>query len=480
MNMQKFASLLSLTAALVISNVTDATASPELDLARQFNRAFIEVADHAATNVVVINVMEKPGTANAEPFDEETDAAPHDPKKPGHPHKAEKMFGQGSGIIIRKDGYLLTNNHVVENAERIEVKLRDGRTFPAEIVGRDADSDLAVLKISATDLPAAKLADSSKTRVGEFAIAIGAPFSLDYSVTFGHVSAKGRSNVVPMWEEGGALDQDYIQTDANINPGNSGGPLLNIDGEVIGINTLIRGLHTGIGFAIPSNLAKEISDQLIAAGKIIRPWLGVRIHSVADDPDFHELLPEVENGVIVQSILPKSPAAKAGLHAADVITAIDGKHVGNTQQIRDEVRHKSVGQLVTLDVYRAGKTVQLKLTTEAEQDIVATAANESAAREHTEAAMLGLTIHSLTPELADHFGVNPTEGVVVVAVAKDGPADQSEIKAGDLITSVNQQPVANPKQFHAALKRADLKKGVLLNLTSRDESWFEILRADGE
>ncbi len=480
MKTQRFVLLLSMTTAFVVSTCASAQASPELDLARQLNRAFIEVAEKAAANVVVINVVEKPGTSNVDSFDEETDAAPRGSEKPSHPHKAEKMFGQGSGVIIRKDGFLLTNNHVVENAEKIEVKLRDGRTFPAEITGRDSESDLAVLKITAQDLPVARLADSSKTRVGEFAIAIGAPFSLDYSVTFGHVSAKGRSNVVPAWEEGGALDQDFIQTDANINPGNSGGPLLNIDGEVIGINTLIRGLHTGIGFAIPSNLAKEIADQLIATGKITRPWLGIRIHSVSDDPDFHELMPGVEDGVIVQSILPNSPAAKASLHAADVITAIEGKHVGNTQQLRDEVRHKPVGQLVALDVFRAGKTIQLKLATEAERDVVAAAANESANGDHANSANLGLTVHAITHELAEHFGVKPTEGVIVVAVDKNGPAEQSEIKAGDVITSVNQQPVANPKQFHGALNGADLKKGVLLNLTSRDESWFEILRADGE
>ena len=480
MKNQKFTLIRSLTAVLVIYNCPNAPASPELDLARQLNRAFVEVAEKASTNVVVINVVEKPGTTNTDSFDEETDAAPRGSEKPARPRRTERMYGQGSGVIIRKDGYLLTNNHVVENAEKIEVKLRDGRTFPAEIRGRDADSDLAVLKIAASDLPVARLADSSKTRVGEFAIAIGAPFSLDYSVTFGHVSAKGRSNIVPVWEEGGALDQDYIQTDANINPGNSGGPLLNIDGEVIGINTLIRGLRTGIGFAIPSNLAKEIADQLIAVGKITRPWLGIRIHSVADDPDFHELVPEVENGVIVQSILPNSPAAKASLHAADIITTVDGKRVDNTQQLRDEVRHKPIGQVMILEVYRAGKTLRLQLTTEAERDIVATAANESATGNDAESASLGLTVHAITPELADHFGAKPANGVMVVAVDKSGPADQSEIKPGDVITSVNQQPVANPKQFHAALKRADLKKGVLLNLTSRDEAWFEILRADGE
>ena len=480
MKTRKFALLLSLTVGLVVLSSTNATASPELDLARQLNRAFIEVAEKASTDVVVINVVEKPGTSSADAYDEETDAKPRGSDKPAHPHKAEKMYGQGSGIIIRKDGYILTNNHVVEDAEKIEVKLRDGRTFPAEIRGRDAESDLAVIKIEAGDLPVARLADSSKTRVGEFAIAIGAPFSLDYSVTFGHVSAKSRSNVVPVSEDGGGLDQDYLQTDANINPGNSGGPLLNIDGEVIGINTLIRGLHTGIGFAIPSNLAKEISDKLIATGKITRPWFGIRIHSVANDPDFHELMPDLENGVIVQSILPNGPAAKSGLHAADVITAIDGKPVTNTQQLRDEVRRKPIGQLVTLDVVRAGKTIQIKLKTEEEMDIAAAAASESALAENADAANLGLTVHSITKELAEHFGVNLTEGVIIVAVEKNSPAESSEIKPGDIITSINQQAVANLKQFHAALKKADLKKGVLVNLTSRDESWFEIIRDEGE
>jgi serine protease Do len=476
MKTQQFTLLLSLAAGLVVSIPAITTASPELDLARQLNRAFIEVAEKASPAVVVVNVVEKPGASSPDWFDDETDSSPQHKQRS---QKSEKMFGQGSGVIIRKDGYIITNNHVVEDAGKVEVKLRDGRTFPAEIRGRDAESDLAVLKIEARDLPVAKLADSSRTRVGEFAIAIGAPFSLDYSVTFGHVSAKGRSNIVPDWEDGGAMDQDFIQTDANINPGNSGGPLLNIDSEVIGINTLIRGLHTGIGFAIPSNLAREISDRLIADGKITRPWLGVKIHSVTDDPDFHELMPDVVSGVIVQSISPGSPAAKSGLRPADVITAIDGKSVGNSQQIRDEVRRKTIGQLVTLDILRAGKAIQLKLKTEPELDVAATA-NESFTAETAAAANLGLTVHPVTRQLADHFGVNMTEGVIIVAVDKNGPAAQNEIKPGDIITSVNQQPVANPKQFRDALKQADLKKGVLLNLTSRDESWFEILHDDGE
>ena len=475
MKKQKISFVVSAAAGMAILFCTAAGASPELDLARQLNKAFIEVAERASSAVVVINVAEKPGASSPDDFDDEADSSP----RKDRPQKSDKSFGQGSGVIIRKDGYILTNNHVVEDAEKIEVKLRDGRTFTAQVRGRDPQSDLAVLKIEARDLPVVRLADSSRTHVGEFAIAIGAPFSLDYSVTFGHVSAKGRSNVVPDWNDGSSMDQDFIQTDANINPGNSGGPLLNIDGEVIGINTMIRGLHTGIGFAIPSNLAREISERLIADGKISRPWLGIRIHSVADDPDFEDLMPEIESGVVIQAVLPGGPAAKSGLRAADVITGIDGKSVATTQQLRDELRRKMIGQLVTLDVNRAGKPIQVKLKPEEELD-VAVAASDSFTATSAAAANLGLTVHPVTRQLAEHFGVDMADGVIVVAVDKDGPAAQNEIKPGDIITSVNQQSVANPKQFHDALKKADLKKGVLFNLTSREESWFEILRADGD
>lgn len=450
-------------------------AGPELDLARQLNRAFIEVAEKASAAVVVVNVTEKPGAPSVDEFDDDGDSTS---KQKPNAQKHEKTYGQGSGIVIRKDGYILTNNHVVQDAEKVEIKLRDGRSFSAAVQGQDPDSDLAVLKIEAPDLPVARLADSAKTRVGEFAIAIGAPFSLDYSVTFGHVSAKGRSNVVPDWDEGDTMDQDFIQTDANINPGNSGGPLLNIEGEVVGINTLIRGLHTGIGFAIPSNLAKEISDKLIADGKITRPWLGIKIHSVADDPDFHELFPAIERGIIVQSVLPGGPAARSGLQAADVITAIDGKPVETTQQLRDEVRRRNVGDLVSLDVARAGKNLQIKLKTQEQIDVVKIAGESAPA--DSAATSLGLTVHSVTRELAEHFGVKPVEGVIVVDVQKNSPAEDNDIKAGDIITSINQQPLSNLRQFEDALKKADLKKGLLINLTGRDEAWFEILRVDAE
>src|SRR6266567_2971095 len=310
---------LALLATLALSPLPlDAKESlSAMDLARQLNQAFIEVADKVSPAVVVIRVAHKPdyGESNDEDnpfFDllprefrrrlEQRERAPRRNREP--------IFdAEGSGIIIRDDGYILTNRHVVEEADRIKVRFKDGREYNAQLRGEDAQSDLAVIKIDAKGLTVARLADSSKTRVGEFAIAIGAPFSLDYSVTFGHVSAKGR-HIIP-GIEGAAMDQDFIQTDANINPGNSGGPLVNIDGEVIGVNSMIRGLRTGIGFAIPSNLAREISDKLIAEGKVTRAWLGVGIRALADYTEFKGTLNGVEDGVVVSKILRDSPASKS-------------------------------------------------------------------------------------------------------------------------------------------------------------------------
>ena len=256
-------------------------ASTNLDLARQLNQAFVEVTEKVSPAVVVITVITKPGANHFADLDQNPeDAFPREfwrqfRRQAEEESPPEREIGQGSGVIIRENGFILTNRHVVDDAESIEVRLKDGRKFKAKVRGVDPQSDVAVIQIDASGLPVAKLADSSKTRVGEFAIAIGAPFQLDYSVTFGHVSAKSRGNVVPSYHGGAMLDQDFIQTDANINPGNSGGPLVNIEGEVIGINTLIRGFRTGIGFAIPSGLAREVADQIIANGKFTRAWLGV-------------------------------------------------------------------------------------------------------------------------------------------------------------------------------------------------------------
>ncbi|MCX6896200.1 MAG: trypsin-like peptidase domain-containing protein [Verrucomicrobia bacterium] len=456
-------------------------ASPAIDLAKQLNQAFIEVADKVSPSVVVINVTQKAGIAAVDGGEGSPwDMLPREFRRRFRQQLEEqpqkKQHGQGSGIILTKDGYILTNRHVVENAEKIEVRLKDGRHFAATVRGTDPQSDVAVIKIDAHDLPAARLADSAQTRVGEFAIAIGAPFALDYSVTFGHVSAKGRSGVI----YDPSMDQDFIQTDANINPGNSGGPLVNINGEVIGINTLIRGGNTGIGFAIPSNLAREVAEKLMTDGKFTRAWLGIGIRGLREDATFGDLVKGVDDGVIVQSIMPDGPAAKSDLKPTDVITAVDGKPVSTVQQLRGEIRNKKIGAPVSLDVFRQGRKIKVTVKPGAwNESGEAGEENHSTAAVPDETTGLGLTVQALTHDLAEQFQAVMTPGVIVTGVERGSLAARAGIKPGDIITEVNQRPVTNPREFRAALKTADAKKGIILNLVSGKTSRFEILK-DGD
>ena len=460
-------------------------ASTNLELARQLNQAFIEVAEKVSPSVVVITVTQKNVRTVIEGLDETPEGfSPQDFWRRFHRQleetPEEKSIGQGSGIILREDGYILTNSHVVEDAETITVRLRDGRTFKARVRGVDPQSDVAVLQIDARNLPAARLADSTKTRVGEFAIAIGTPFNLDYSVTFGHVSAKGRANVMNGFAGGAMMDQDFIQTDANINPGNSGGPLVNIDGEVIGINTLMRGLRTGIGFAIPSSLLREVSDQIIAEGKFTRAWLGVSIVSLKDDPEYQSLIQGLDEGVVIRAILPNGPAARSELKPADVVTAVDGRRVTSPQELRNEVRGKKIGSPVTLDVFRAGTNLPVKIIPAEWVQPGARVANQTTPQKTSFTNDIGLTVQPLTRELAAKFGLEATAGVLVASVQKSGAAARKNIQPGDLITSINQQPVATLGQYSNALARADLAKGVLVNLVSGDTARFVILKPVAE
>jgi serine protease Do len=464
-------------------------ASANLELARQLNQAFIEVAEQVSPAVVVITVVQKAAASSVDDGSSDLfDSLPREFWRYFHKQfeqqLPERVRGEGSGVIIRADGYILTNGHVVEDAQSIQVRLRDGRSFRAKLRGVDPQSDLAVIKIEAARLPVAVLADSTKTRVGEFAIAVGTPFDLDYTVTFGHVSAKGRSNVL-QGNGASAMDQDFIQTDALMNPGNSGGPLVNIDGEVIGINTLIRGMHSGIGFAIPSSLAKEVSDQLIAEGKFTRAWLGIGIRAVRDDPDLGESVKGVDDGVVVQQIVPGGPASKSDLEQGDIITAVDGRQVATAQQLRGEIRGKKSGPPVTLDVYRSdltghGKMVKVQVQPTEWVEPATTLASARRSPAESTAAGLGVTVHPLTRELAKQFRVDLTQGVIVIAVDKGTPAARKGIKAGDIITSVNQQAVASPQQFREALKGADLKKGVAFKLLSGRAARVEVLKEGGE
>jgi serine protease Do len=465
-------------------------AGSALEMARQLNQAFIEVADKVSPAVVVVRVAHKPNYAMLDEENPLWEWLPpqwrerfQDPHRRQQRERAEddepRFDGQGSGIVIREDGYILTNRHVVDGADKIKVRFKDGKEYDAEVRGVDAKSDVAVLKIEAKNLPAAKLADSDKVRVGEFAVAIGAPFELDYSVTFGHVSAKGRSNIIG-GPEGRVMDQDFIQTDANINPGNSGGPLVNIDGEVIGINTLIRGLRTGIGFAIPSNLAKQISDQLIAEGKFTRAWLGIEIAALRDYLYRKNLTDSLEDGVVVTSIVKDGPAAKSELRPTDIITAVDGKKVSSPQQLRNEIRAKRIGSTIALDVVRNDKPIKVKVKTEEWPEETLPVTHRTTEPTEKSPRTLGLTVQSLTKALAEQFGVEMTEGVIVTEVEKGSPAEREGIEPGDIITEVDRQPVTHPKQFKDALKKADLKKGVVINLVGERGARFEILKDRGE
>ncbi len=493
--------LLATALALALAALTG-TAESNLDLARRLNDAFVQVADQVSPSVVVITVTQKSGSQTDDSSSSD-DSIPPDMRRffrrrfqQGVPD--QPLQGEGSGIIIRKDGYILTNHHVVEDADKIEVRLKDGRTFTAEVRGMDTPADVAVIKINATDLPVARFADSSKTRVGEFAIAIGAPFSLEYSVTFGHVSAKDRTSVFRGLDALNFTDQDFIQTDANINPGNSGGPLVNIEGEVIGVNTLIRGLHTGIGFAIPSNLAREISDQLIANGKFARAWLGITIATLRESPEYKEVLTGVKDGVVVRAILADGPSAKSDLRPADVINSIDGQPVITSEELKNIIRIKPAGKKVQLVVTRqADHTTNFFQTNvfvtpglmQDEPQQLASAAPDfapvpgpsspsPAPSDQVPPVNLGVTVKTLTHGLARQYKVDLTEGVIVIHVEKDGLAAANGIKEGDIITSVNKQAVTNPVEFRDALQTSDPQKGVILNLISDGNSRFQVLKPE--
>lgn len=453
-----------------------------ISLARKLNQAFVQVAAKVRPIVVIVKVTQKarshPQFDRDNPFFEFFDEGMREELRKRMEQRMEAMprpQGQGSGVIIRKDGYILTNRHVVEDAENITVQLQDGRLYKAKIQGLDPQSDLAVLKIDADDLPFARFADSDQAHVGEFAIAIGAPYDLKYSVTIGHISAKGRSIYTR-----DVTDADFIQTDASINPGNSGGPLVNIDGDVIGINTMIRGLGTGIGFAIPSNLAREISDSLVTHGKVTRAWLGIGINSLREKPDLRRFYPKANDGVVVTDILRAGPAAKSDLETEDLITAVEGKSVATIQQLKNAIRSKKIGAPLSLTVNRNGKAIEIKVTPGLRPSPEELRYGFSPPNERDNGPApekeLGITVEEVSSKVARRLGAKGPSAIVVSEVDEDSVAAQRGLSAGDVITSINGYKVLTVKELRTALKDADLDDGVSVQFISEGSSRFRVLK----
>src|SRR5947208_8531048 len=331
------------------ATVAPAAAESGKDVVHALNNAFAKVFEIVAPSVVIIEVSKKNEGNDGFNFDDLFfQGQPDDNNSPRrNPRNLQPIQSEGSGFIVRPDGYVFTNFHVVEAADHVDVKLKDGREFVAKVVGTDEKTDIAVIKIDAKDLPVVQMGDSDAVRVGQFAFAIGAPFKLDYTFTYGVISGKGRSK---LFSNGGYSIADYIQTDASINPGNSGGPLCDIDGKVIGMNTLINGMNRGLGFAILINMAKEIGAELVAGHKIVRPWLGIAIETLGDDSEIRDLFKGTDKGVVVRTIEADAPASKSDLHPFDVITHVDGTPIDSDSQLQHEILKKKVGQNLELTV----------------------------------------------------------------------------------------------------------------------------------
>ncbi|MBN1490700.1 MAG: Do family serine endopeptidase [Phycisphaerae bacterium] len=405
----------------------------------------------------------------------------------------EPERGTGSGVIIdAENGYVVTNNHVVQNAEKIEVRLSDRRRLEAKLLGTDPKTDLAVIQIKADRLHAAPLGDSDTMEVGDWVLAIGAPFGLDQTVSQGIISAVGRSNI------GLNLDyQDFIQTDAAINPGNSGGPLVNMRGEVIGINTAIKrnpllAGFVGIGFAIPSKMVKQYLPDLIAGREIERGYLGVRIQSLREQPGLAKTFGlQEDTGVLIEDILAGGPAAKAGLKVEDIILEYNGEPVRDNTDVSSRVAVTKPGTVVTMKVWRQDKAIDVEVTIGKQPEGFSTRGyldSEAGAEETDEAAEiepLGMTVARLTPELIRKYrwdeqaaGAEDLKGVIVVKVDPYGEAASLQIRPGELIVSIQGKPVNTPRDVVDAVDADALKEGIRMRVRSVQGSRWLLLQAD--
>ena len=427
---------------------------------------FTELAEKAAPGVVNISTERtikgggrvfrhffgQPFGDRSNPFDDFF--GPFD-NQPEQEHKERSL---GSGFIIDKAGFIVTNNHVIADADEIKVKLSTGKEYDAEVVGRDPKTDVALIKIKgAEDLTPLPLGNSEAIKVGTWVVAIGSPFGLEQTVTQGIVSAKGRSI-------GAGPYDNFIQTDASINPGNSGGPLLNLKGEVIGINTAIVARGQGIGFAIPINMARDITRQLKEKGEVTRGWLGVQIRDLDESlANYYKVEPF--SAVYVENVVPGDPADQAGIQSGDIIISVDGQSVASGRELASLVASIPVGQKTKIVLLRDGrkKTIDVKIAKQATEDLKIASAPSSS-------DVLGLQVTDLSPDKARQFGLDEDErGVLVIEVENGSRADEAGVKVGDIIKGINLKKVENLKDYESLMAKVDKKEAINLLVRNRNQ-----------
>jgi Do/DeqQ family serine protease len=374
-------------------------------------------------------------------------------------NQTQKQMALGSGVIVTADGHIITNHHVVDGAEEISVDLNDRRHFDAKLIGSDSPSDLAVLKIQASNLPVLSLGDSDKVRVGDICLAVGNPLGVGQTVTMGIISAKGRAT-----EQGNRNFEDFLQTDAAINQGNSGGALVNTQGELIGINSQIlspSGGSIGIGFAIPSNMARNVMDQLTKNGRVSRGRLGVNIQEIT--PELAQSMNLKDSrGVLVSGVEPGMPAEKAGIREGDVITAVNGARVDDSNSLRNRIAAMSPGTDVALTVLRDGHEEQLHAKLIELKDDNEAAASEGGGEKQSGGGQLGISVEPVTADMASRLKLKKTQGVVISDIEPNSPAAEAGLQPGDVILEVNHQPVKSGADIRAGVKASGSRPTLLL------------------